>query len=230
MALFLPCWLFGLRHPSNGTCRLLGRARSWCPLGDLWESSYWWTFPGACAPVSLSLQWVTADLCYPSEVKWSCLVMSDSVWPHRRQPTRPRHPWDSPGKNTGVRCHFLLQCMKVKSESEVAQSCPTLSDPVDCSLPGSSVHGIFQARVLEWIAISFSRGSSWPRNQTWVSRIAGRCFTVWATREATPGDLLKHTGRSGSGSYEVTALPWFPMHVKPCVHPPIMEYLFPSVL
>ena len=65
-------------------------------------------------------------------------------------------PWDSPGKNTGVGCHFLLQCMKVKSESEVAQSCPTLSDPVDCSLPGSSVHGIFQARVLEWGAIAFS--------------------------------------------------------------------------
>ena len=67
--------------------------------------------------------------------------MSDSVRPHRQQPTRPRHPWDSPGKNTGVGCHFLLQCMKVKSESEVAQSCPTLSDPMDCSLPGSSVHG-----------------------------------------------------------------------------------------
>ena len=59
-------------------------------------------------------------------------------------------PWDSAGKNTGVGCHFLLQCMKVKSESEVAQSCPTLSDPMDCSLPGSSVYGIFQARVLEW--------------------------------------------------------------------------------
>ena len=57
------------------------------------------------------------------------------------QPTRLRHPWDSPGKNTGVGCHFLLQCMKVKSESEVAQSCPTFSDPMDCSLPGSSVHG-----------------------------------------------------------------------------------------
>ena len=65
-------------------------------------------------------------------------------------------PWDSPGKNTGVGCHFLLQCMKVKSESEVTQSCPTLSDPTDCSLPGSSTHGIFQARVLEWGAIAFS--------------------------------------------------------------------------
>ena len=74
-------------------------------------------------------------------------VVSDSVWPHRRQPTRLPRPWDSPGKNIGVGYHFLLQCMKVKSESEVAQSCPTLNNPMDCSLPGSSVHGIFQARV-----------------------------------------------------------------------------------
>ena len=81
-------------------------------------------------------------------------VVSDTVWPHRRQPTRL--PWDSPGKNTGVGCHFLLQCMKVKSESEVAQSCPTLSDPMDCSPPGSSIHGTFQAGVLEWGAIAFS--------------------------------------------------------------------------
>ena len=75
---------------------------------------------------------------------------------HRRQPTRLPHPWDSPGKNTGVGCHLLLQCIKVKSESEVAQSCPTLSNPMDCSPPGSSVHGIFQARALEWGATAFS--------------------------------------------------------------------------
>ena len=81
-------------------------------------------------------------------------VMSDSVRPQRRKPTRLPCPWDSPGKNTGVGCHFLLQCMKVKSQSEVAQSCPTLSDPMDCTLPGSSVHEIFQARVLEWGAIA----------------------------------------------------------------------------
>ena len=80
--------------------------------------------------------------------------MSDSVQPHRWQPIRLPHPWDSPGKNTGVGCHFLLQYMKVKSESEVAQSCLTLNDPMDCSLPGSSIHGIFQARVLEWGAIA----------------------------------------------------------------------------
>ena len=71
-------------------------------------------------------------------------------------PTRLPRPWDSPGKNTGVGCHFLLQCMKVKSESELVQSSPTLNDPMDCSLPDSSVHGIFQARVLEWGSIAFS--------------------------------------------------------------------------
>ena len=76
--------------------------------------------------------------------------MSNSMRPQRRQPTRLRHPWDSPGKNTGVGCHFLLQCMKVKGESEVTQSCPTLLDHMDCSPPGSSVHGSFQARALEW--------------------------------------------------------------------------------
>ena len=86
--------------------------------------------------------------------------MSDSVRPNRRQPTRVPSPWDFSSKNTGVGCHFLLQCMKMESESEVAQSCPTLSDLVDCSLPGSSIHGIFQARVLEWGAIAFSENKS----------------------------------------------------------------------
>ena len=87
------------------------------------------------------------------EVAQSCPTLRD---PRRLQPTRLPHPWDPPGKNTGVGCHFLLQCMKVKSEREVAQSCPTLRNPMDCSLPGSSIHGIFQARVLEWGAIAFS--------------------------------------------------------------------------
>ena len=86
--------------------------------------------------------------------------MSNSVRPHRQQPTRLPRPWDSPGKDTAVGCHFLLQCMKVKSESEVAQSCPTLRDSMDCSPPGSSVHGIFQARVLKWGATAFSVGMS----------------------------------------------------------------------
>ena len=90
---------------------------------------------------------------YIRSVQFSRSVVSDSVRPHRWQPTRLPRPWDSPGRNTGVGCHFLLQCMKVKSESEVAQSCPTLSDPMGCSLPGSSIHGIFQARVLEWVAM-----------------------------------------------------------------------------
>ena len=94
-----------------------------------WTSRFAPTLPAACCQVTS--------------------VTSDSVQPHRWQPTRLPCPWDSPGKNTGVGCHFLLQCMKVKSEREVAQSCPTLSDPMDYSPPGSSVHGIFQARVLE---------------------------------------------------------------------------------
>ena len=83
--------------------------------------------------------------------------VSDSVRPHRWQPTRLHHPRDSPGKNTGVGCHFFLQCMEVKSESEVAQSYLTLSDPMACSLTGSPIHRTFQARVLEWGAIAFSK-------------------------------------------------------------------------
>ena len=81
-----------------------------------------------------------------------CLTLCDSI-----DGSPPgSHPWDSPGKNTGVRCHLLLQCRKVKSESEVAQLSPTPSDPMDCSLPGSPIHGIFQARVVEWSSITFS--------------------------------------------------------------------------
>ena len=86
--------------------------------------------------------------------------MSDSVRPHRWQPTRLPHPWDSPGKNTGVGCHFLLQCVKVKSESEATHSCLTCSNPMNCRLPGSSIHGILQARVLGWVAIAFSRAAA----------------------------------------------------------------------
>ena len=88
-----------------------------------------------------------------SEVAQSGPTLCDPV---DCSPTRFLHPWDSPGKNTEVGCHFLFQCMKVKSESEVAQSCPTLHHPMDCSPPGSSIHWIFQARVLEWGAIAFS--------------------------------------------------------------------------
>ena len=95
----------------------------------------------------------TSRTAAPAKSLQSCLT--DSVRPHRRQPTGLHCPWDSPGKDTGVGCHFLLQCIKVKSESEVAQSCPTLSDPIDGSPPGSPVPGFLQARTLEWVAISF---------------------------------------------------------------------------
>ena len=98
--------------------------------------------------------------------------MSNSVRPHRRQPTRLPRPWDSPSKNTGVGCHFLLQCMKVKSESEVTQLSPTLRDCMDCHLPGSSVHGIFQARVPEWGAIVFSAPYC-------LSKSKSKCFWTW---------------------------------------------------
>ena len=86
---------------------------------------------------------------------------------------------------------FLFHCIMWRSE--VAQSCVTLYNPTDCSFPGSSVHGIFQARVLEWLAISFFRGSSWPRIWTRVSHIAGRCFTLWATREAHVKMVFKYS-------------------------------------
>ena len=98
-----------------------------------------------------------------------------------------------------VVCSFAysLNIHKVKSESEVAQSYPTLCDAMDCSLPVSSVHRIFQARVLKWVAISFSRGSSRPRDQTWVSHIVGRCFTIWASREV-PTDRSDRLQKSPS--------------------------------
>ena len=111
-------------------------------------------------------------------------VVSNSVWSHRPQPTRLPRPWDSPGKNTGVGCHFPLQCMKVKSESKVAQSCPTRSDPMDCSPPGSSVHGIFQARVLEWGATAFT-------NYTSIKKKKKRNDLVWINRrELSAPDLM----------------------------------------
>ena len=117
-----------------------------------------WTVAHQAPPsMGFSRQEYWSGLPFPSPCCFITSVVPDSVRPHRRQPTRFHCPWDSPGKNTGVGCHFLLQCMKVKSESEVAQSCLTLSDPMDCSPPSSSIHGIFQARVLEWDAIAFSR-------------------------------------------------------------------------
>ena len=111
----------------------------------------------------LRVHWCDSQLYVPSWLGLLLLLLLSHfsrvqlLRPHRRQPTRLPRPWDSLGKNTGVGCHFLLQCMKVKSQSEVAQSCPTLHDPMDCSPPGSSVHGIFQARVLERGAIALSK-------------------------------------------------------------------------
>ena len=136
--------------------------------------------------------------------------MSDSVWPHRWQPTRLPCPWDSPGKNAGVGCHFLLQCMKVKSESEVAQLCLTLLDPMDCSLLGSSVHGIFQARVLEYMyiqityfresscSLQFARRGQWVHSQWLKKKFLG--FPWWlrfhAPNARGPGSIPSWRTRS----------------------------------
>ena len=121
--------------------------------------------------------------------------MSDSVRPHRRQPNRLPYPWDSPGKNTGVGCHCLLQCMKVKSESQVTQSCPTPSDPMDCSLPGSSIHGIFQATVLEWGAIAFSKGpiTSWQIDVETVETVSD--FIFGGSKITADGDCSHEINR-----------------------------------
>ena len=129
--------------------------------------------------------------------------MSESVRSHRRQPTRLPHPWDSPGKNTGLGCHFLLQCMKVKSESEFAQSCPALNDPMDCSLPGSSVHGIFQARVLEWGAIAFS-DAFWQRSHLWTQGREGPEAAGWRGPRAT---LLSTLSPGGGHGFTPASLP-----------------------
>ena len=96
------------------------------------------------------------QVCMYAAAAAKLLQSCPTLRPRGLQPTRLLHPWDSPGKNTGVGCHFLPQCMKVESESEVVQLCLTLSDPMDYSPPGSSVRGIFQATVLEWGAIAFS--------------------------------------------------------------------------
>ena len=158
MNLRMELWLFpligNLRKLSMFLLLLLSTAKllQSCPtLCDPIEGSP----PGSAIPRNLLGISHWSGLLFPSPMdesekwKWSCSVVSDSQRPHGLQPTRVLRPWDPPGKNTGVGCHFLLQCMKMESESEVAQSCPTPSDPMDCSLPGSSIHGIFQARVLE---------------------------------------------------------------------------------
>ena len=143
--------------------------------------------------------------------KRSCSVVSGSLRPHGPEFTSLLHPWNFPRKSTRVGCHFLLEgifptqgsnqglqrgrqmldCLSHQgSPMLVAQLCPTLCDAMDCSLPGSSVHGLLQARILEWVAISFSRGSSQPRDQTKGSRVAGRFFMIWATGEAYPHSIF----------------------------------------
>ena len=124
--------------------------------------------------------------------------MSNSLRPHRWQPTRLPRPWDSPGKNTGIGCHFLLQCMKVKSESEVGQSCLTLPNPMGCSLPGSSVHGIFQARVLEWGAIAFSI----TKARGFYLLVTLLCLTLYDPRDCSP------PGTSVHGILQARILEW----------------------
>ena len=152
--------------------------------------------------------------------------MSNSVRPHRRQPTRLHRPWDSPGKDTGVGCHFLLQCMKVKSESEVAQSCLTLCDPMDCSLPGSFLHGIFQARVLEWVAIAMfiaalftvakiQKHHKCPWRDKWIEKLqyrtslvvqwSGICLSMKVARDWSWSGEIPHT--AGQPSLYATTEP-----------------------
>ena len=138
--------------------------------------------------------------------------MSDSVRPHRRKLTRLPCPWDSPGKNTGVGHHFLLQCVKGKSESEVTQSCPTLSDPMDCSLPGYTIHGIFQARVLEWAAIAFSNIGVQLINNVVIVSVAQQSNSAIHTHvsilpQAPLPSRLPYNIEQGSLCYTVGLLP-----------------------
>ena len=147
--------------------------------------------------------------------------MSNSVRPQRRQPPRLPRPWDSPGKNTGVGCHFLLQCRKVKSESEVAQSCLILRDPMDCSLPGSSIQGIFQARVLEWGAIAFSENLSllplflllvmkWWDWMPWSS-----FFKRWVLSQLFHSPFSS-SSRGSLVSLHFMPLKWYHLHILDC--------------
>ena len=132
--------------------------------------------------------------------------MSDSVRPHRQQPTRLPRPWDSPGKNTGVDCHFLLQCMKVKSESEVAQSCLTFSNPVDCSPPGSAVPGILQARTLEWVAIFLLQCMKVKSE----SEVIHSCSTLSDPMDCSP------PGSSIHGIFQARVLEWVAIAFSKC--------------
>ena len=157
-----------------------------------------------------------------------------SVLPHRWQPTRLPLPWDSSGKNTGVGCHFLLQCMKVKSESEFAQSCRTLSDPMDCSLPGSSIHGIFQARVLEWGAIAFSILRYVSLFLYTYSSLQLNCLFIglWTDLGSSTSSLYlwnyfkKYWASVVCLIYQVLCLPWFHPHPATGLSGCLFDYLF----
>ena len=165
--------------------------------------------------------------------------------PHRWQPTRFPCPWDSPCKNTGVGCHFLLPCMTVKSESEVAQLCPTLSDPMDCSPPDSSVHGIFQARVLDWVVISSLRKLSTGKTKqnlqrdpsTWEDEVSWGEWVQGAGTRGTPTaqGLQRHAGGHVHGRASCPGESWSglllpgPHSVLPCsgVRLPIPHHYSP---
>ena len=139
--------------------------------------------------------------------------MSNSVRPHRRWPTRLPCPWDW---DTGVGCHFLLQCMKLKSESEVAQSCLTLRNPMDCSLPGSFVHGISQARVLEWAAIAFSERVGYPATLLTRSPCAQQ-KTHHASRWLTwPPSMVLNYSHAGNSAIKYVAPSRNPHVLGPC--------------
>ena len=160
--------------------------------------------------------------------------MSDSVQPHRRQPTRLPCPWDSPGKNTGVGCHFLLQCMKVKSESEVTQLCLTVCNPMACSLPGSPIHGIFQARVLEWGTIAFSGQTDYSSLKQLPSFLFPDPLCVWnffsySFNLLTNSSLIPRSPPSfPPGSPFPDSAPFLP-HVKSCtLH--LMVFYFPVIV
>ena len=149
--------------------------------------------------------------------------MSYSVRHHRQQPTRLPRPWDSPGKNTGVGCHFLLQCMKVKSESEVAQSCLTPRDPMDCSLPGSSVHGIFQARVLEWGAIAFYLLMS--AMSIFIFPVPSALSKPVSASYSTSSELSNPGIEPGSSALQADSL-----LSPPCIHHSPLQYVFTELL
>ena len=162
----------------------------------LWPS--WKVSPRLRVPSAFGLftGWLGTVCLSSSSAAAKSLQSCPTVRPHRRQHTRLPGPWDSPGKNTGVGCHFLLQCMKVKSESEVAQLCPTLFDPVDCSPPGFSVHGIPQARVLEWGAIANSSAAAA------AAKSLQSCPTLCDPMDCSP------PGSSIHGIFQARVLEW----------------------